>query len=286
MCEKPLLARLSVTKMRLKILIHCILWFTLSNCSMKDKLTFFPDRTGFIPDEGIPDFASERFIETSDGENIQSFLFKHGEGKEKHSLIIYFHGNAGNLYHRFDAATRLYQIGQDVLLVSYRGYAKSSGKPNEEGIYIDGVSAVNYATDNLGYSENEITIFGRSLGSTVAVHIAQYRNFKNVVLIAPLTSGKGMATAMGLGLVKFLAGNSYNSLEKINNINSRMLIIHGDHDEVVPYFMGKQLFEEYHGAKQIVTIKNAGHNDLQEVDPELYWGTIEKFTGFLNKIEL
>jgi len=252
---------------------------------LRDRLTFFPDKDSLIPEQDFPDFVSERWIETPDGETIQSFLFLH-HGSRKRPLIIYFHGNAGNLYHRFDTATRLYQMGQDVLLVSYRGYAKSSGKPNEEGIYTDGVSAVKYATDNLGYSESEISIFGRSLGSTVAVHIAQYRNFENVVLITPLTSGKGMATAMGLGFVKFLAGNSYNSFEKINNINSRMLIIHGDHDEVVPYFMGKQLFEKYHGAKQMVTIKNAGHNDLQEVDSELYWGTIEKFIGKLDKSEI
>ena len=243
---------------------------------MRDRLTFFPDNDSLIPIQEFPHFVTERWIETPDGETIQSFLFMH-DGNRKRPLIIYFHGNAGNLYHRFDAATRLYQIGQDVLLVSYRGYAKSSGKPNEEGIYIDGVSAVNYAIDNLGYCENEITIFGRSLGSTVAVHIAQYRNFKNVILITPLTSGKEMAIAMGFGLMKFLAGNSYNSLEKINNIESRILIIHGDRDEVVPYRMGKKLFEEYSGTKHMVTIKDGSHNDLQELNPGLFWGEIEKF---------
>lgn len=243
---------------------------------MKDRLTFFPDTTNSIPEKDIPSYATEHWIKTSDGETIQSFLFLHDE-IQKRPLFIYFHGNAGNLYYRFDNAEKLYQMHHDVLLVSYRGYAKSTGTPTEEGIYIDGASAANYAISELGYKENEISIFGRSLGSTVAVHIAQNREFRHVVLITPLTSGKDMAVAMGLGLIKFVAGDSYNSLQKINNLKSPILIVHGDRDEVVPHHMGKQLFELYNGPKHMVTIKNGRHNDLQEVEPEIYWGEIKKF---------
>ena len=121
---------------------------------MRDRLTFFPDRESTIPKENIPDFASERWIETTDGETILSFLFLHDENT-KRPLIIYFHGNAGNVYYRFDNAIRLFQMDHDVLLVSYRGYAKSTGTPNEEGIYTDGRSAINYAINDLGYNENE-----------------------------------------------------------------------------------------------------------------------------------
>ena len=243
---------------------------------MKDRLTFFPDKNNALPNEDIPGYATEKWIQTSDGENIQSYLFQHKELSER-QLIIYFHGNAGNLYYRFDTAIKLYQMDHDVLLVSYRGYGKSSGKPNEQGIYIDGISAINYAINELGYPENDISIVGRSLGSAVAVHVAQHRSFRNVILITPLTSGSEMATAMGLGLVKFLAGDSYNSLKKINNINCRLLIIHGDKDEVVPYHMGKRLYEAYHGSKSMVTIEGGRHNDLQEVDGELFWEKIDSF---------
>ena len=243
---------------------------------MRDRFTFFPDQTSTIPENDIPDFAYERWIETHDGETLQSYLFLH-DLNQKRPLIIYFHGNAGNLYYRFDNAIRLYQMEHDVLLVSYRGYAKSSGTPNEQGIYTDGASAIDYAIDNLGYIENEISIFGRSLGSAVAIHISQHISFKNLILITPLTSGKEMASAMGLGFLKFMVGNSYNSLEKINNINCRVLIIHGDRDEVVPYHMGERLFQAYNGDKHMVTIEGGRHNDLQEVDAELYWGEIDKF---------
>ncbi len=252
---------------------------------MKDKLTFFPDRTSAIPEKDIPSYTIEHWIETSDGETIQSFLFLHDKNK-KRPLIIYFHGNAGNLYHRFDSAIRLFEMGQDVLLVSYRGYSRSTGKPSEKGIYVDGESAVSFVIDSLGYAENEISIFGRSLGSAVAIHISGHRTFKNVILITPLTSGKEMASAMGLGFLKFMAGNSYNSLEKINNINSRVLIIHGDRDEVVPYHMGERLFQVFNGTKHMVTIKGGRHNDLAEVNPEMYWGEIEKFLQSFNNLPI
>ena len=253
-----------------------LLIFILTNCSVKDRFTFFPDRNSTLAPDQIPSFASEHLIGTNDGETIQSFYFKH-QVAEKLPLLIYFHGNAGNLFFRFDSAIRLYQMKQNVLLISYRGYAKSTGSPTESGIYQDGAAAVKFAIDNLGYREHEISILGRSLGSTVAVHIAQNHNFKKVLLITPLTSGRDMAVAMGLGMFKFIAGNSYNSLEKINNLRSPVLIIHGDRDEVVPYHMGKKLFETYNGPKHMVTIRNGRHNDLTEIDPELYWGEIEKF---------
>lgn len=255
----------------------CILsLFSTMSCSLRNKMTFYPDKTSEIPTQDIPDNVTEIKLKTSDGEIIQSFLFEHRD-TAKRNLVIYFHGNAGNLYHRFESVEKLHAMNFNVLLVSYRGYAKSTGKPSEKGIYEDGLTAIKYSQENLGYADNEIIIFGRSLGTTVAVHTAQNANFKGVVLVTPLTSGKGMAKAMGLGLMKFIAGNSYNSLDKINNLISPILIIHGTKDNVVPYYMGKHLYESYRGVKKLVTIENGGHNNLQELDSIKYWGAIDEF---------
>ncbi len=249
---------------------------SITGCALRNKMTFYPDKINEIPAQNIPEYASEIKIQTVDGETIQAFLFNHSE-KVKRTLIIFFHGNAGNLYSRFDNAGTLYEMNSNVLLVSYRGYANSTGKPSEKGIYLDGEAAIKYATDTLGYSENEIVIFGRSLGTTVAVHNSQNRNFKGTVLVTPLTSGKAMAKAMGLNSLKFIAGNSYNSLEKINELQSPLLIIHGTKDNVVPYYMGIELYKSYNGIKEMVTIQNGGHNNLQEIDSLKFFGAIEKF---------
>jgi fermentation-respiration switch protein FrsA (DUF1100 family) len=263
-----------IYKITIVSILIIVLVIALSVKSIRNKFTFYPDRISEIPLAGMPDYISEKQLATSDGEKLHALLFKH---EEKHPLIIYFHGNAGNLYGRVDYAQQLYEMNHDVLLVSYRGYSKSTGTPSEKGIFLDGAAAVSYAIDELGVSEKDITIFGRSLGTTVATHISQGRDFKAVVLITPLTSGKDMAQAMGLGWVKFLAGNSFNAVEKINNIKSKILIIHGDQDELTPYYMGKKLMDTFTGTKQMVTIKGGGHNDLQEIEPILFWGGIEDF---------
>ena len=86
-----------------------------------------------------------------------------------------------------------------------------------------------------------------------------------------------MATAMGLNSLKFIAGNSYNSLEKITKLKSKILIIHGDKDKVIPYSMGIKLYNAYSGIKKMITIKNGGHNNLQDIDPTLFWNEIDSF---------
>lgn len=263
-------------KITLAVILLFIIAIALTRESILNMMTFYPDTFSQLKVEEIPDYVFEKQIKTEDGEKLQSFLFKHADDTER-PLIIYFHGNAGNLYHRFGYAQKLFEMDHDVLLVGYRGYGKSTGKPNEKGIYMDGEATANYAINELGYKEKEIVIFGRSLGTTVAIHIAQNREFKNVILVTPLTSGKEMATAMGLGFVKFIAGSSFNSIDKINNINSDILIIHGDRDELIPYAMGKKLMDTFQGSKQLITVKKGGHNDLQDIDPDLYWNSIKIF---------
>jgi fermentation-respiration switch protein FrsA (DUF1100 family) len=262
--------------MKYLLLNFFVLIVVLVGDGIINKFTFFPDTSTEIPKEKIPNYIIEKWIKTKDGETLQAFFFKHIDDV-KLPLVIYFHGNAGNVYHRFDEVQKLYEMNYNVLLISYRGYAKSTGKPSEKGIYIDGVAAVNFSKDSLNYQENELIIFGRSLGTTVAIDVAQNKFLKGVVLITPLTSGKDMASAMGMNSVKSLAGNSFNSLEKINNLKSQLLIVHGTNDEVVPYYMGKKLFDTYKGIKYMTTINGGKHNNLEITNPQLYWVDIKKF---------
>ncbi len=86
-----------------------------------------------------------------------------------------------------------------------------------------------------------------------------------------------MASAMGMSFLEFLVGDAYNSLGKINKLKSKILIIHGDEDGVVPYKMGKKIFDKYTGKKKMITIVGGTHNGLQDKNPNLYWGEIELF---------
>lgn len=246
--------------------------------TISNRFTFFPHNKVKMSADELPDFVSEKWIETPDGKKLQSLYFEHKQQSKK-SIIIYFHGNTGNIYshHRLEHAEKLYNMGQNVLLVSYRGYSKSSGSPSEEGIFIDGESALNYAKNTLGFNYQQMFVFGRSLGSTVATHVSQNKKLKGVVLLTPLTSAKEMAKHMGFKLFGFLAKNRFNSLKKIKYLKSKLLIIHGTEDLQIPFSMSEKLYNKFKGNKKLVAIEGGGHNNIQIVNPDLFWNSIEDF---------
>jgi len=243
--------------------------------SIVNKFAFYPDKDYTIESNRLPSSAEEITIHTTDGLKIQGIIFRSEEKTGK--LIIYFHGNAGNLYHRIDESVMLLKTGCDILLVGYRGYGRSDGDPSENGVYIDGESALNYATGALGYKLNMVTLYGRSLGTTIAVHTAQNRDPASVILITPISSGKDMSEFFAGSILSSFNGNTFNSIEKVNNIRVPILIIHGTSDEIVPYIQGQKLYEKFNGIKKMVTVPGGRHNDLEYTHPDLYWNSIFDF---------
>jgi len=259
--------------MRVSWFLPVILLLALVSCdSLVNSMAFFPDTRTSIPAEKMPSYLREVDIKTGDNVRLHAYLMQH-KGRSKR-ILLYFHGNAGNISHRVNDASKIYRMGCDVLLVSYRGYGRSEGTPSERGVYEDGISSFKYITQNLGYKEEGIIIYGRSLGSAVAVYVAQNRNISHLVLVTPLSSGREYAQARGFGLLRACAGNAFDSLGRINNISCPLLIIHGDRDRVIPRDMGLRLYRAYRGEKQFITIDGGGHNDLQDADPELFWSSI------------
>jgi fermentation-respiration switch protein FrsA (DUF1100 family) len=242
---------------------------------MVNKFAFYPDKDSSISRHRLPASAEELMITTSDGIQIQGIHFRRADKPGR--LIIYFHGNAGNLYHRIDESVMLMKSGCDVLLIGYRGYGKSEGTPSETGIYRDGESALNYAAGTLGYKLNMISLYGRSLGTTVAVYTAQNCGLSRVILITPLSSGDDMAQVFTGSFLTSFIGGTFDSIGRINNIRVPILFIHGTSDEVVPYIQGKKLFDKFTGSKKMVTIPNGRHNDLEFTHPDIYWNSIFEF---------
>lgn len=176
---------------------------------------------------------------------------------------LHLHGNAGNVSHRGLSARSILNAGSGLLLLDYRGYGKSSGKPTEQGLYSDAEAAYEYLKTK-GYSPSQIFIQGESLGAAVAVQLASTKPCAGLILEAPFTSAKAVAGRV-FPLVGPLFIWGYNSLTTISRVKAPTLFIHGDRDEVIPYDLGKRLYEAANSPKWFWTVHGAGHNDLHVV---------------------
>ena len=180
-------------------------------------------------------------IKTQDGINLLSWY--HNKDSNLYKTILFLHGNAGSLENRIHKINHFKNIDINFLLLSWRGFSGNKGSPNEKGLYEDARSAVRWLNSK-GITEENIIIYGESLGTAVAIEIAKNRKFAGVILESPFTSmveaGKNKYPYLP---VKLLLKDKYESNNKIKNVNSPILIMHGKADKLVPFFMGKKLYE-------------------------------------------
>ena len=214
-------------------------------------------------------------LNTPDGQLLHGWFFSAAQGNP---VILFCHGNAGNISHRLDYIQRLVGMEFNVFIFDYRGYGRSSGKPSEKGLYIDALCAYDYLANNEKIKPEDIILLGRSLGAAAAIETATKRDARSLVVESGFLSVRHMAGHMGLfSLISPLLPSNYNNLEKIKNITIPKLIIHGDRDEVVPFSMGQGLFTEAHEPKYFHPVKGAGHNDTYLVGGKEYENILKSF---------
>jgi len=270
-----------IRPMRHRLALLLLAGLLLTACgSLTDLLAFHPDDSYILPSEALPPGTDEVFLETEDGIPIQAL---HLRNPSSDTVTIYFHGNAGNIYHRLDDYRRLRRLGTSVFAVSYRGYAKSRGWPHEAGIYRDGKAALDHVTTVMGIPASRIFVLGRSIGSTVATDLAQDKDIAGLILVSPLSSARDQAEAMGLAFAAPLAGEAFENGEKIKRLKAPLLVIHGTRDRTVPIGMGRKVFDAATGRKFFQEIEGAGHNDLSTRYGDSYWTAIAAFMGPISK---
>lgn len=190
--------------------------------------------------------------------------------------LLWLHGNAGNISHRLDNIGEIHRrLGIGVFIFDYRGYGRSEGRPTEGGLYRD-AGAAREALIREAVSPSQIVYFGRSLGAAVAIELALTFPSAALILESPFLSVRAIAnrTVPGIGA---LFKTRFDSLEKIGRVRSRLLILHGDADEIVPHQHGRRLFGAAPEPKVFYTIPGAGHNDTYLVGGEGYWAAWATF---------
>ena len=189
----------------------------------------------------------EIFIKVNDEIKLKSWIIN--KDLKNFKTLVFFHGNAGDLSNRIYKLNELDKLDINILLISWRGFSGNEGYPTEKNLYKDAEAAIKWLNKKK-VSNSQIILYGESLGTGVAVEIASKNNFNSIILESPFTSIENSAKIYYPYLpVKFLLKDRYDSISKIKKINSPILVMHGRKDDIVPFFMGKKLFEKANSPK-------------------------------------
>ena len=204
------------------------------------NLLYLPNENNYSGDKIKVDIEEVQ-IKTSDNINLLGWF--HKKDLNKFKTIVYFHGNAGKLENRIHKLNHFKDMDINFLIISWRGFSENSGKPTEQGLYKDGKSAIDWLK-NMGLDDKDIILYGESLGTGIAIEIAQNKNFAGLILETPFTSmidaAKNVYPYIPVGL---LLKDRYENDKKIKNINIPLLVMHGEEDQIIPYKMGKKIYE-------------------------------------------
>lgn len=197
-------------------------------------------------------------LTTSDNVAIHGWYIP---AKESKQVILFFHGNGGNISHRGDSLEIFHSLGFNVLIIDYRGYGKSKGAMSEQGFYLDAVAAWQYLLNKRNFKSHDIIIFGRSLGGAIATQLATHVDQKALIVESTFSSVKDMASMMMPFVSKLIyLRYSFNTEKMINKVNSPLLLMHSQDDDIVPYELGEKVFAAADSPKYFFALQG-NHND-------------------------
>jgi pimeloyl-ACP methyl ester carboxylesterase len=214
-------------------------------------------------------------VQFGEGSSLQEVYFPAADGVKLHALysqrsrprvvILYLHGNGGNIGHRAGLLRFLSsQYDASVLGVSYRGYGKSDGQPTENGLSLDAEAALKYLLEKERVDVHRVLIVSRSMGAAVGIKLAIDRSVPAICIESTFTSLPDVAARQYPWFpVRLLMKNQFPSLNRISQYRGRLLQSHGSQDELVPLAMGQELYAAATCSKEFRIIPNGTHNSPQ-----------------------
>jgi fermentation-respiration switch protein FrsA (DUF1100 family) len=260
----------------IRIAIIVYLAILLLMAFFEESLLFFPDKypAGDWNPAGLT--VEEASFQAADGTRLHGWFVPH---ENPRAVVLFAHGNAGNITGREDVLRALHRLGVAVLAFDYRGYGRSQGSPTEAGVLADGRAARTWLAKRVGIPESDIVLMGESLGGAVAVQLAAEAPARGLVLENTFSSVPDVATYHYPWLpVKQLMRTRFDSAAAIANYHGPLLQAHGDADTIVPLQIGRRLFEAANEPKRLVVIPGGDHNDART--PQFYQALDE----FLNAL--
>jgi fermentation-respiration switch protein FrsA (DUF1100 family) len=247
---------------------------------MQPVFLYSPVReVSYTPDELGLDFEKVIF-KSSNGLMLSGWYIP---ANNSEPTVLLCHGNGGNMMHNLDTINILYNLGLSCFIFDYRGYGNSEGKPSEEGTYLDARAAYKWLTEKKGTSPDDIIVFGRSLGGSIAAHLASEVKVRALIIESAFTSyvdiGRKFYPYMP---VRWFARFSYRTIDYVKDVHCPVMIIHSRNDETIPFELGLELYETANEPKEFIEISGS-HNDGFLVSSEIYKSAWNKWLKSLKK---
>lgn len=219
-------------------------------------------------------YENVQFV-TDDGEQLHGWYVP---ASKDSNVLIFFHGNAGNISHRLDSLEIFHRLDLAVFIFDYRGYGNSTGKPSEAGTYRDAQGAYRYMVEEREVDPDRLIYFGRSLGGAVASHLAIEHPPKALILESTFTSAPDMASRVFPPVfpIRWLTRFSYSNIGNLKSIHCPILIVHSTEDEIIPYDMGRKLYEAANQPKEFLQL-HGGHNEGFMKNRKIYVEGLKEF---------
>ncbi len=225
-----------------------------------------PERIGLAYDDV--------WISTEDGVRLHGWFVP---GASDGPVLLFLHGNAGNISHRLDSLRIFHRLGLNVLIIDYRGYGQSEGRPSEQGLYRDGRAAADWLRQAHGVEPEELILFGRSLGAAVASHTAAELGAGALILESAFTSVPDVAAELyPIFPVRRLARLRYDTQAAVQRVSAPVLVVHSRDDEIIPFAHGQRLYEAAPEPRAFLELEG-GHNDGFLRSGERYTDGLEQF---------
>ena len=247
----------------------------------------------FLSQPGMVFYPSERLVTnprnwgadyedvtltTEDGVDLHGWFVPRDGARQ---VLLFFHGNAGNISHRGASIAVFHELGLDVFIPDYRGYGRSGGSPDEQGLYKDARAAWRWLTEERGYAPEDIIIFGRSLGGAVAAHLAGEVRPRGVILESTFSSATDAARALFPILSRLVVLRfRFDAADAMRRASAPVLVLHSRDDEIIPYALGRRLYEAIATPKRFVDLQG-GHNDGFLVSEPAYGQALSAFIASL-----
>ncbi len=260
----------------LRIALLVYLGILLLMMFFENSLLFFPSKypEGDWNPRGMT--VEDANFASADGTKLHGWFV---ENAHPRAVILFSHGNGGNLSHRQDIVQTLSQrLGASVLIYDYRGYGRSEGSPTEAGVLQDGRAARHWLAARAKIPESQIVLMGESLGGAVAVDLAR-NSARGLILDSTFSSLADVAEYhYPWAPVRMLLRSEFDNVRSIAEYHGPLLMIHGDHDRIVPMRFGERLFAAAHEPKRLVILPGVDHNDFR---PPAAIRAIDQFLGDL-----